>query len=106
MITQMTDKQITDFKQVCKNMEEHPFLTIEDVSSELGVSKRTIQTYISSGQLDSVKWKNKRLIKSVSVVAFLLKKRLVEMKDVGAFFDVRDIYIYTEGVEEPVDKNS
>lgn len=43
MITQMTDKQITDFKRVCKNMEEHPFLTIEDVSSELGVSKRTIQ---------------------------------------------------------------
>ena len=92
----MTDKQITDFKQVCKNMEEHPFLTIEDVSSELGVSKRTIQTYISSGQLDSVKWKNKRLIKSVSIISFLLKKKLIEMSDVSEKIDVRDLDLQKE----------
>lgn len=96
MITQMTDKQITDFKQVCKNMEEHPFLTIEDVSSELGVSKRTIQTYISSGQLDSVKWKNKRLIKSVSIISFLLKKKLIEMSDVSEKIIVRDLDLQKE----------
>jgi excisionase family DNA binding protein len=92
----MTDKQITDFKQVCKNMEEHPFLTIEDVSSELGVSKRTIQTYISSGQLDSVKWKNKRLIKSVSIISFLLKKKLIEMSDVSEKIIVRDLDLQKE----------
>ena len=98
MITQMTEQQQIDFVAMCKRVEEHPWLTIDDVSKELGVSKRTIHTCLSNGDLTSSKWKNRTLIKSVSIISFLLKKKLIEMSDVSEKIDVRDRF--TERIKE------
>jgi hypothetical protein len=42
------------------------------------VSKRTIFKYLKEGKIRGVKWKNRRLVDSVSVIGFLLEKRVIE----------------------------
>ncbi|MER3317168.1 MAG: hypothetical protein RIB79_02645 [Allomuricauda sp.] len=42
------------------------------------MSKRTIFKYLKEGKIRGVKWKNRRLVDSVSVIGFLLEKRVIE----------------------------
>lgn len=46
---------------------------------------------LSNGDLTGSKWKNRTLIKSVSIISFLLKKKLIEMKDISDKIDVRNL---------------
>ena len=50
-----------------------------DLSEQFKVSERTIFQWLKDGKLESIKWKNKRLINVVSVMGFLLKKKCIEM---------------------------
>tara|TARA_B100000575_G_C23139220_1_gene662519 strand:- start:3277 stop:3504 length:228 start_codon:yes stop_codon:yes gene_type:complete len=55
------------------------------------MSKQTMQIYISNGPLESIKWKNRTLIKPVSIISFLLEKKLIKVKDLSKKIDVRDL---------------
>ena len=58
------------------------WITVDDCSEKLGVSRRTVFQYIKDGNFKTSKWKNRRIIDSVSVIGFLLKKRVVELNSV------------------------
>ena len=66
------------FEEKLKGIESYRWLSVDDCSDELGVSRRTIFQYLRDGKIRGTKWKNKRLVDSVSVIGFLLKKKVVE----------------------------
>lgn len=66
------------FEEKIGEFERYRWLSVDDCSDELGVSRRTIFQYLRDGKIRGTKWKNKRLVDSVSVIGFLLKKKVVE----------------------------
>ena len=61
------------------------------VPKNLGVSRRTIFQYLHDNKIKGIKWKNKRLIDSVSVVGFLLNKKVIEVTNLKNKEMVREI---------------
>ena len=70
------------FEEKIEELGVYRWITVDDCSEKLGVSKRTIFQYIKDGNFKTSKWKNRRIIDSVSVIGFLLKKRVVELNSV------------------------
>ena len=70
------------FEEKIEGLEIYRWITVDDCSEKLGVSKRTVFQYIKNGFFKSSKWKNRRIIDSVSVIGFLLKKRVIELNSV------------------------
>ena len=66
------------FEEKLEGIESYRWLSVDDCSEELGVSRRTIFQYLRDGKIKGTKWKNKRLVDSVSVMGFLLKKKVIE----------------------------
>ena len=66
------------FEEKIEGIESYRWLSVDDCSEELGVSRRTIFQYLRDGKIKGTKWKNKRLVDSVSVMGFLLKKKVIE----------------------------
>jgi len=66
------------FEEKLEGIESYRWLSVDDCSDELGVSRRTIFQYLKDGKIKGTKWKNKRLVDSVSVMGFLLKKKVIE----------------------------
>lgn len=66
------------FEEKLEGIESYRWLSVDDCSDELGVSRRTIFQYLRDGKIKGTKWKNKRLVDSVSVMGFLLKKKVIE----------------------------
>ena len=66
------------FEQKLEGFETYKWISVDDCSEELGVSRRTIFQYLHDNKIKGIKWKNKRLINSVSVVGFLLNKKVIE----------------------------
>ena len=66
------------FEQKLEGLETYKWISVDDCSEELGVSRRTIFQYLHDNKIKGIKWKNKRLIDSVSVVGFLLNKKVIE----------------------------
>ena len=66
------------FEEKIEGIESYRWLSVDDCSDELGVSRRTIFQYLRDGKIKGTKWKNKRLVDSVSVMGFLLKKKVIE----------------------------
>jgi len=66
------------FEEKIEGLESHKWISVDDCSEELGVSRRTIFQYLHDNKIKGIKWKNKRLIDSVSVVGFLLNKKVIE----------------------------
>lgn len=66
------------FEEKIEGIESYRWLSVDDCSEELGVSRRTIFQYLKDGKIKGTKWKNKRLVDSVSVMGFLLKKKVIE----------------------------
>lgn len=66
------------FEEKIKGIESYRWLSVDDCSEELGVSRRTIFQYLKDGKIKGTKWKNKRLVDSVSVMGFLLTKKVIE----------------------------
>ena len=67
------------FEQKLEGFETYKWISVDDCSEELGVSRRTIFQYLHDNKIKGIKWKNKRLIDSVSVVGFLLNKKVIEV---------------------------
>ena len=70
------------FEEKIEGLEFYRWITVDDCSEKLGVSRRTVFQYIKDGNFKTSKWKNRRIIDSVSVIGFLLKKRVVELNSV------------------------
>jgi predicted site-specific integrase-resolvase len=66
------------FEEKIEGLESHRWISVDDCSEELEVSRRTIFQYLQDGKIKGIKWKNKRLIDSLSVMGFLLKKKVIE----------------------------
>ncbi|MDA8611651.1 helix-turn-helix domain-containing protein [Flavobacteriaceae bacterium] len=67
------------FEQKLEGFETYKWISVDDCSEELGVSRRTIFQYLRDGKIKGIKWKNRRLIDSVSVVGYLLEKKVFEV---------------------------
>ena len=79
------------FEQKLEGLETYKWISVDDCSEELGVSRRTIFQYLHDNKIKGVKWKNKRLIDSVSVVGFLLNKKVIEVTNLKNKEMVREI---------------
>ena len=79
------------FEQKLEGLESYKWISVDDCSEELGVSRRTIFQYLHDNKIKGIKWKNKRLIDSVSVVGFLLNKKVIEVTNLKNKEMVREI---------------
>ena len=79
------------FEQKLEGFETYKWISVDDCSEELGVSRRTIFQYLHDNKIKGIKWKNKRLIDSVSVVRFLLNKKVIEVTNLKNKEMVREI---------------
>ena len=79
------------FEQKLEGLETYKWISVDDCSEELGVSRRTIFQYLHDNKIKGIKWKNKRLIDSVSVVGFLLNKKVIEVTNLKNKEMVREI---------------
>ena len=70
------------FEEKIEGLDTYRWLSVDDCSEQLGVSRRTIFKYIKDGNFKTTKWKNKRIIDSVSVVGWLLKKKVIEINSI------------------------
>lgn len=70
------------FEEKIEELGVYRWITVDDCSEKLGVSRRTIFQYIKDGNFKTSKWKNRRIIDSVSVIGFLLNKRVVELNSI------------------------
>lgn len=67
------------FEEKIEGLDTYRWISVDDCSEKLGVSRRTIFQYIKDGYFKTTKWKNRRIIDSVSVVGWLLKKKVIEI---------------------------
>ena len=79
------------FEEKIDGLESHRWISVDDCSEELEVSRRTIFQYLRDGKIKGIKWKNRRLIDSVSVVGFLLNKKVIEVTNLKNKEMVREI---------------
>jgi hypothetical protein len=74
-----------------EGLETYKWISVDDCSEEVGVCRRTIFQYLHENTIKGIKWKNKRLIDSVSVVGFLLNKKVIEVTNLKNKEMVREI---------------
>jgi predicted site-specific integrase-resolvase len=79
------------FEEKIEGLESHKWISVDDCSEELEVSRRTIFQYLRDGKIKGVKWKGRRLIDSVSVVGFLLNKKVIEVNNIKNREMIREI---------------
>jgi hypothetical protein len=71
-----------EFNEYVEGLETHKWVGVSDLSEQFGVSHRTIFSWLKSGKIEGVKWKNRRLINVVSVFGFLLEKKCLEVSQI------------------------
>ncbi len=71
-----------DFNEYIECLSSYRWVGVKDLSEDLQISKRTIFTYLKEGKFESVKWKGRRLIDTISVLSYFLKKKSIEMRDI------------------------
>ena len=79
------------FEEKIEGLESHKWISVDDCSEELGVSRRTIFQYLRDGKIKGIKWKNRRLIDSVSVVGYLLEKKVFEVNKLNNKEMIREL---------------
>ena len=60
------------------------WISVEETSKELEISKRTVFQYLKDGRIKGTKYKNRRLIDSVSILGFLLEKKVIEFNKINS----------------------
>ena len=78
MITEQNDF----FNEYYESLGHFRWMGVKDLSEMFDVSQRTIFQWLKDEKIKGVKWKNKRLIDSVSVIRFLLEKKCLEMNQI------------------------
>ena len=66
------------FNEYIEGLESHRWVSVTDLSEQFDISERTVFQWLKDGKIEGVKWKGRRLIDSVSVVGFLLNKKVIE----------------------------
>ena len=79
------------FNEYIEGLESHKWVGVSDLSEQFGVSERTVFQWLKDGKIKGVKWKGRRLIDSVSVVGFLLNKKVIEVNNIKNKEMVREI---------------
>ncbi len=79
------------FEEKIEGIESYKWISVDDCSEQLEVSRRTIFQFLKDGKLKGIKWKNRRLIDSVSVMGYLLEKKVIEINKLNNKEMVREI---------------
>jgi len=78
----MINEQNDFFNEYYESLGHFRWIGVKDLSEMFDVSQRTIFQWLKDEKIKGVKWKNKRLIDSVSVIGFLLQKKCLEMSQI------------------------
>jgi excisionase family DNA binding protein len=57
------------------------WLFVEDAAEMMEVSKRTIFEYLRDNKISGIKSRGRRLVSTGSVLGYLLKQKVIEIKD-------------------------
>ena len=79
------------FNEYIEGLESHRWGGVTDLSEQFDISERTVFQWLKDGKIKGVKWKGRRLIDSVSVVGFLLNKKVIEVNNIKNKEMVREI---------------
>ena len=79
------------FNEYIEGLESHRWVGVTDLSEQFDISERTVFQWLKDGRIKGVKWKGRRLIDSVSVVGFLLNKKVIEVNNIKNKEMVREI---------------
>ena len=72
------------FEEKTLGLESYRWISVEETSRELEISKRTVFQYLKDGKIKGTKYKNKRLVDSVSILGFLLEKKVIEYNKINS----------------------
>lgn len=78
----MIEEQKDFFNEYYESLGHYRWVGVGDVSEMFQVSERTVFQWLKDEKIKGVKWKNKRLIDSISIISFLLKKKCLEMSQI------------------------
>lgn len=81
------------FEQKIEGLETYRWISVDDCSEQLGISRRTVFQYLKDGKIIGTKWKNKRLVDSVSVIGFLLTKKVIEFQNLNNDEVIKEIEV-------------
>ena len=70
------------FNEYYEKLGHYRWVGVRDLSEMFDISERTVFKWLEQNKIKGVKWKNKRLIDSISVMGFLLKKKCLEMEQI------------------------
>ena len=87
----MMEEQKDFFNEYYESLGHYKWVGVKDLSELFEVSERTVFQWLKDGKIKGIKWKNKRLIDSVSVVGFLLNKKVIEVTNLKNKEMVREI---------------
>ena len=79
------------FNEYIEGLESHRWVGVTDLSEQFDISERTVFQWLKDGKIKGVKWKGRRLIDSVSVVGFLLNKKVIQVNNIKNKEMVREI---------------
>ena len=79
------------FNEYIEGLESHRWVGVTDLSEQFDISERTVFQWLKDGKIKGVKWKGRRLIDSVSVLGFLLNKKVIEVNNIKNKEMVREI---------------
>ena len=79
------------FNEYIEGLETHRWVGVTDLSKQFDISERTVFQWLKDGKIEGVKWKGRRLIDSVSVVGFLLNKKVIEVNNIKNKEMIREI---------------
>lgn len=85
------------FNEYYESIKSYKWVGVKDLSEQVGVSTRTIFQWLRDGKIEGTKWKGKRLINSISVIGFLLKKKCIEIQQIKEK-EIRDKIEYNKFV--------
>ena len=78
----MMNEQKDFFNEYYESIKSYKWVGVKDLSEQFDVSQRTIFQWLKDKKIQGTKWKGKRLVNTISVLSFLLKKRSSEMKNI------------------------
>jgi transposase len=78
----MIEEQNNFFNEYYESLGHYRWVGVKDLSEMFDISERTVFQWLKDKKIKGVKWKNKRLIDSVSVIGFLLQKKCLEMSQI------------------------
>ena len=70
------------FEEKIPGLESYRWISVEETSKELEISKRTVFQYLKDGKIRGTLYGNRRIIDSVSIIGFLYRKRVIDYHNI------------------------